>query len=48
MEWTVEFSAKAGKQITKLPANINDRLAILVKELIAEGQYSLNGRTIAS
>ena len=36
-EWSVGFSARAGKQITKLPANINDRLAILVKELIVEG-----------
>jgi len=35
--WTVWFSAKAGKQKTKLPANIDDRLAILVKELIVEG-----------
>ena len=35
--WTVGFSAKAGKQRTKLPANIDDRLAILVKELAVEG-----------
>ena len=33
MEWTVGFSAKAGKQKTKLPANIDDRLAALVMEL---------------
>jgi len=37
MEWTVGFSAKAGKQKTKLPANIDDRLAALVMELIMEG-----------
>ena len=37
MIWTVEFNAKAGKQKAKLPANIDDRLAILVKELIVEG-----------
>jgi len=37
VEWTVGFSTKAGRQITKLPANINDRLANLVRELIVEG-----------
>jgi len=37
MEWTVGFSTKAGKQKTKLPPNIEDRLAALVMELIMEG-----------
>jgi mRNA-degrading endonuclease RelE of RelBE toxin-antitoxin system len=35
--WSVGFSAKAGKQKEKLPAKIDDRLALLVRELIAEG-----------
>jgi len=35
--WTLGFSARAVKQRTKLPANIDDRLATLVKELIVEG-----------
>ena len=35
--WMVRFSAKAGKQRAKLPANIDDRLALLARELMVEG-----------
>ncbi len=37
MEWAVKFSPKANKQKAKLPANIDDRLAFLVMELVSEG-----------
>jgi mRNA-degrading endonuclease RelE of RelBE toxin-antitoxin system len=35
--WAVGFSKKAGKQKSRLPQNVLDRLAALVKELILEG-----------
>ncbi len=35
--WAVGFSNKAGKQKSKLPKNMVDRLATLVRELILEG-----------
>lgn len=32
MEWAVKFSPKVDKQKATLPANIDDRLAFLVRE----------------